>query len=464
MKYLFFFAAVMAILPGTVAMLCNRAWIRRAMLGLTIPVLVFNSTAINFFSHEHYRGTARGMEISIIYIVAVAILLTLTILRGPRNLFPDWGSRLYLVYFLLCLPSLRNADNRLYSFFELWKMVMIYLVFLAVYHYLEFSKGDFDIIMYGILIVVGVNFAIIVLQHFQGIYQVQGVFPHQNSLAMYMLLAGMLFFSRYFNQAEGRRSRLFFIGFCMASAALVRTYSRGAIACYPMSGLLTLYGSIRYKFTFRKIYILLLICVIGAIGVAAFLPRVIERFEKAPAASGQTRKNLAIAAVNMMRDVPYAGVGINNWGIKINPPYNYSRHREGKHYDEDYKDGIVETIYLLVGAECGLPGLFMLLTWFGYYWFSSIRLLRRLRGTPYFYIPAGALGGMSGIFLQSTLEWVLKQQINFMLLAIVFACLSYLNRHCKEIVAEVQAAKEAAAAQKKQETPAASGARIQEGV
>ena len=461
MKYVFFFAAVMAILPGTVAMLCNRSWIRQAMLGITVPVLIFNSTAINFFSHEFYRGTSRGMEISIIYIVAISVLLTLSILRGPRNLFPDWGSRLYLLYFLFCLPSLRNADSRLYSFFELWKMVMIYLVFLAVYHYLEFSKGDFDIIMYGILIVVGVNFAVIVLQHFQGYYQVRGVFPHQNSLAMYMLLAGMLFFSRYFNRTEGWRSKVFFIGFGMASAALVRTYSRGAIACYPMSGLLTLYGSIRYKFTFRKIYILLLILLVGTIGVAAFLPRVIERFEKAPAASGQTRKNLAIAAVNMMRDVPFAGVGINNWGIKINPPYNYSRHREGKHYAADYKDGIVETIYLLVGAECGIPGLFMLLTWFGFYWFSSIRLLRRLRGTPYFYIPAGALGGMSGIFLQSTLEWVLKQQINFMLLAIVFACLSYLNRHCREIVAEAQAAKEAA--RKKTETPAASGARIQEG-
>ena len=431
----------MAILPGTVALLCSRTWIRYAMLGLTMPLLVFNSTAINFFSHEYYRGTSRGMEISIIYIIAFTVLLTLSILRGPRNLFPDWGSRLYLLYFLLCLPSLRNADNLLFSFFELWKMIMIHLVFLAVYHYLEFSKGDFDIIMYGVLIVVSINFAVIVLQHFQGIYQVRGVFPHQNSLAMYMLLAGLLFFSRYFNRTEGWRSKIFFVGFGMASAALIRTYSRGAIACYPMSGLLTLLCSIRYKFTFRKIYIMMLLGVVGMIGVAAFLPRVIERFEKAPEASGQTRKNLAIAALNMMKDVPYAGVGINNWGIKINPPYNYSRHREKMHYNDDHKDGIVETIYLLVGAECGIPGLLLLLTWFGYYWISSIRLLRRLRGTPFFYIPAGALGGMSGIFLQSTLEWVLKQQINFMLLVTVFAGISYLNRHYQEIVAEAQAAK-----------------------
>ena len=440
MKYLFFAAALMSILPGTVALLCERAWLRWAMLGLTVPLLMFNGTAINFFSNEFYRGTARGMEISVIYIVAVTILLTLTILKGPRKLFPDWGSRLYLCYFLCCLPSLSHADNLLFSFFELWKMAMIYLVFLAVYHYLEFSKGDLDVILYGIAIVVAVNFAIIVLQHFQGYYQVRGVFPHQNSLAMYMMVAGLLFFSRYLNCREQWRSRVFLGAFIMASAALVRTYSRGALACYPVGGMVTLLGSVRWQFRLRKIYIMLGLGLVGLVGLLIFLPRIIERFEKAPESSGETRKNLAVAAVNMMKDVPMTGVGINNWGIKINPPYRYSRHREDKHYKDDYKDGIVETVYLLVGAECGIPCLLVLLSWFAYYWITAFRLMKRLRNSPFFYVPAGALGGMTGIFLQSSLEWVLKQQINFMLLITLFAMISYLNKHYRELTADGLAA------------------------
>ena len=433
MKYLFFFAAVLAIMPLTVIMLCEQKAIRWITLGLTIPLLMFNSTAINFFSHETYRGTSRGMEISFIYIIALTILLTLSIIKGPRKIFPDWGSRIYLLYFLFSLPSLNFAENRLFSFFELWKMIMIYLVFLAVYHYLEYSKGDFDIILYGIMTVVVFNFFLVVLQHFRGVYQVYGTFPHQNSLAMYMQLAGMLFFSRYFNMSEGWRSRLFFVAFCCASAALVRTYSRGALACYPIAGCITLFSSIRHKFSVRKVYISLFLAFIGMFALALFMPRIIERFQKAPESSGQTRKNFAVAAVNMMKDHPFAGVGINNWGIKINPPYDYSRHRENMRYAEDYKDGIVETIYLLVGAECGIPCLLILLSWFGYYFLSAFRLMKLLRGTPFFYIPAGALGGMTGIFLQSTLEWVLKQQINFMLLITVFAFISYLNRHYREL-------------------------------
>ena len=53
----------------------------------------------------------------------------------------------------------------------------------------------------------------------------------------------------------------------------------------------------------------------------------------------------------MVRDRPYFGVGLNNWGVVINPPYRYGEHRD---LDDDSKDGIVETIYLLVAAECGL--------------------------------------------------------------------------------------------------------------
>ena len=435
MKYICFIFAVLGIVPSAMILACDRALMRLAMLGLIIPLLMFNSSAINFFSKEFYRGTSRGMEISIIYIVAVIILLALSLRNGRLvNLFPDWGSRIYLLYFAWSLNSLQNAGSMSVSFFELWKMVMIYLVFLAVYHYLEFSNGDFDIILYGIGIVVGVNFLMIVYQHLIGIYQVRGVFPHQNSLAMYMLVVSLIFFSRYFNNVEGWRSRLFFLLFALSSATLIRTYSRGAIACFPLAALMTLLCSIRWHLTMRKLYIMASLTIIGAIGVSAFMPRIIERFEKAPESSGRTRKNLAIAAVNMIQDVPIAGVGVNNWGIKINPPYTYSTHREGGRYNDEFKDGIVETVYLLVCAECGIPGLVLFLSWFGFYFISSFRLLKRLRNTQYYYLPAGILGGMGGILLQSCLEWVLKQQINFMLMMIVFACISYLNRHYRNLI------------------------------
>ena len=435
MKYFFFLAALLGVLPAVILILSNRFWLRWFIPCLLLPVVVFNETAINFYSNEYYRGTSRGLEISIIYLVAGVVLLSFMLLRKPMKIFPDIGSKLYLVYFLLSFPSIMNAENEMFSIFELWKMVMMYLFFLAVYNYLEYSEGDFEIFLISITGVVLIDFFVIIRQHFQGYYQARGVFPHQNSLAMCMMMAGMLFFSRSFNARDGIRSKLYFLVFLVASASLVRTYSRGALFCYPLSGMINFFCSMINRLSFRKLYLTGIMMLIAAVGIIIFLPRVIDRFEKAPESSGETRKNFAIAAANMMRDEPILGVGLNNWGIKINPPYTYSRHRDPKKgYTEDYKDGIVETIYLLVGAECGLPCLAALLCWFGYYWFAAFRLMVRLRGTRFFYVPVGVFAALSGAYLQSTLEWILKQQINFMWLMMFFAFISYLIKHGKELI------------------------------
>ena len=437
MKYLFFISALLGILPAVTLLICERYLIRFAVLGMILPLMLFNQSAINFFSKEMYRGTSRGLEVSLIYIAAATLIITLAILKGMHNPFPDWGSRIYLLYFLLCLPSLRTAGTLSVCIFELWKMVMIYLVFLAVYYYLKFSEGDLDIIIYGVAAVVVVNFFTMLYQHVSGVYQPRGIFPHQNSMAMFMMLAGTLFFSRYFNNREVLKSTFFFIVFGMASVALVRTYSRGAIACYPLGVLITIMFSLRYTFSLRKMYVVTMLAIIAIAGIAYFTPRVINRFKSAPEASAKTRKDLALVARNMIVDKPFRGVGINNWGYAINPPYEYSaQRREENRMPDDAKDGIVETVYLLIAAECGLPCLAAFLCWLGYYWVISIRLLRALRGTPYFYFPVGALGGLTGMMLQSTLEWVLKQQMNFIWMMIVFAILSYFNKYCRKFVPE----------------------------
>lgn len=115
----------------------------------------------------------------------------------------------------------------------------------------------------------------------------------------------------------------------------------------------------------------------------------------------------------------------------MRPPYSYN--------EDERMGGLVETVYLLVAAECGLPCLVVLLVWFGYYLWICLRLLWRLRGSRCFYLPAGLLGGLVAVFLQSLLEWVLKQPLNFLWLIIFFGMLSYLDTHWKELVRQEEA-------------------------
>lgn len=139
----------------------------------------------------------------------------------------------------------------------------------------------------------------------------------------------------------------------------------------------------------------------------------------------------------MIKDEPWRGVGINNWGIKINPPYDYAERAERvNNRGEDFKDGIVETVYLLVGAECGLPALAAMLAWFFWHLYSCFRLCFRLRGTQWFFIPAGLMGGLTIGYMQSCFEWVFRQQLNLICLMFMFALISYLNTNWRKLQKE----------------------------
>ena len=429
MKYLVFLVALLGVLPLGYILTLNRKYMRYAVYAAILPVMMFNQVSINFFSHETYRGTSRGMEVSLVYLLSVAMLIAMLIVYHKKPLFPDTGSKIYLAYFLVCIPSFLNAENGLYSWFELWKMVMMYIVFLTFYYYLYYTR-DFNTVLIAFGIVATVTFLVVVRQHIRGIHQANGFFPHQNSMGMYMCLVAPVFFAYYFNRNKGRRRFLYALFFLLASAACMRTYSRGAMVCLPFGCAVTTLLSLRYQFHMRKIQILLPIFLICFFGALLLLPNIIKRFEHAPKESLMTRRYLAASAWNMMQDEPLIGVGLNNWGIKINPPYPYCKYRyENKRIAKDFKEGIVETSYLLVGAECGFVALGAFLTWLGYYYIVALKLVKKFRRCNYFFIPVGLVGGMSAIYLQSTLEWVMKQQVNFIQMMTLFAALSILYKY-----------------------------------
>lgn len=440
MKYAVFFLALLAMPPLGVVFSFNRRWMKYAIWGMIGALAVYQSTAINFYSYEDYRGSSRGMEVSVVYLLAFAILVAAAIKRRLPKLIPSFGAFLYIVYFLLCLPSYGNAENTLFSWMETWKMIMIYLVYLSVRAYLDMSDGTKALVK-GLAGFAIFNFLLIVKDHLSGVYQPHGAFPHQNGLAMAMHLFANLFFALFL--IGGWRSLLNIAAFVSASACIVRTYSRGALAMVPLSFFLTfvlvLFSAPRGK-KLGMIGRTTPIVLVGLVGLGLMLPRIIERFTEAPEESKNTRIELALCAQEMITDEPWRGVGINNWGIKINPPYEYAE-RAGRKRNRgvDFKDGIVETVYLLVGAECGIPALAMMILWFMSYLVRCIVLSRKLRGTYYAAIPAGVAGGLLACYIQSCLEWVLRQQMNLILLMVLFALLDYLAANADKLKDESKA-------------------------
>jgi O-antigen ligase len=437
MKYAVFAIAALGVPPLAVILSLNRAWMKYAVWAMIGALAVYQNTAINFFSHEHYRGTSRGMEVSVVYLLAAALLLASAVKRKMPGLVPSWGAAIFICYFALCLPSWGTAENTLYCWMETWKMIMLYLTYLSVRAYLKVTD-DVRPVVKGLALFALLNFLLMAKDHLSGVYQPHGVFPHQNGLAMAMHLFANLFFA-YFLAGGWRQSKLNVFAFVAATACIVRTYSRGALAMIPVSFAVTFALSAFVGLKVSKMRILarvVPIAAVGFLGLALMLPRIIERFEKAPEASKNTRVELALCAKEMMTDEPWRGVGINNWGIKINPPYDYAE-RAGRNTNrgEDFRDGIVETVYLLVGAECGIPALAAMILWFLWYLLLCVRLVGKLRGTPYAAIPAGLAGGLVACYLQSCLEWVLRQQMNLILLMFFFAVLDHLSASAARLAA-----------------------------
>lgn len=427
LKYLVFFGMLFFGVPAMVMFACADRRIERWLFGLLVFTgFITNLTSINFFSFETYRGTSRGLEVTIADLIALA-LLTVMMLKIPQKLklmIP--GVWIYGLYIVLAAISIDASAMRIYSYCELWKMFRMLLYFFVVFNYLNW-RSEVLPVLYAFGCMGMITLTMVLYQKYvRHIYQPPGPFEHQNSMAVYMAMIGPLYLSILLNcRTHGAETWFFIVSFVTISGSCLLTLSRGALFFFPLGCMMTMLGSlIAGGFSWRKAKVIGILGAVGLIGALAMLPSVIKRLESAPTASKDTRINLAIAACNMAND-RFFGVGLNNWGVKINPPYTYSEHRTTGRYTDDFKDGIVETIYLLVAAECGWITLGVLLLWFGYYSVQALRLTFACRRDWCFFLPVGMFGGFTANFGQSVLEWVLKQTPNFYELMTMFALTAY---------------------------------------
>ncbi|MBP5672473.1 MAG: O-antigen ligase family protein [Victivallales bacterium] len=426
LKHIIFFFSLCGIAPLALACMVSKTVMRACVFSLPLILAIYQLTAINFGNplDYYYRGTAQGFEFSLIHMIVFSILIAMLVKQWPLKILIP-GVIIYSLYYFICVLSLINSPDFLFSSFELWKMLAFFIVFLTLANYFHLTH-DYDSFIYGLAALVIILFYEALMQkYFYGRVQVKSYFPHQNSLGMFVCLVGPVFLARCLNNKDGLFKTLFFLFVFFASFAMsIFTYSRGTVFGFPFGCAITVFFSTVLNFKTKTIYMLLVMIILGTFVVAYCFPRIISRFENASSASKNTRIMLAVVATNIMKDKPFVGCGVNTWTHSVaKPQYNPFLDPANKSLSGEVQ-GIVETIYLLVGAECGFLGLIMLLCWFFYYLFHALLQGFRWRKTQYFYIMVGLLGGLASNYLQSTLEWVLKQPINFCVLFCCFAMLS----------------------------------------
>ncbi len=455
MKYLVFLCALVVIPPLLTWAFHHWPGLRTGVIPLLI-LLTVKPQDINFISMEWYRGTAKGFEISLVDLLCLGCLGWLCLqnrfqktkavqkLRYQSQFeFYAWppGSTLFALYWCTSALSIVNAAEPLFLAFELFKMLRMYLMFWVCCHWIQSDKQLRVFLRSVALAMLYIFYEMLNQKYLQGMWQARGPFPHQNSLVMYVNLFNCLLFSHVLNQKRGGvLSSLFWLSLlCVGLLCTVFTFSRGGLLFLGLGLGLVLIGSLNPRqLSLRKLSVLALALIAGGLIAWKASDSVKERFDSAPEESMEVRAVLAIAALKMVADKPL-GVGLNHFGLKINPPYSYGDHIPRKETlgpdEEEEKGGLVETVYLMIAAECGWHSLLLYLFLLWSFCFRALRLAIIAKDPWIRALSLGLGAGLVSIYLESCFEWVLKQSNNFyqlmMVLGLILA-LETLNRRQRQ--------------------------------
>lgn len=418
----------------TVAFIPVASWfgIRYRWAERLLVIGTFFSTSylidINFLSMEWYRGDTRGFEFGVTDWMVISLIIVMA--KSPRwrkqklDLFPP-NAPLMLTYFGLALISLVVAYVPVYAGFGVFKLLRGFAVFWVAYNYLR-SEEDVKFILMIFAAIVAMEFLIVLKQRFSGIYRAPGTTPHSNTLAVYVNMFNMLFFSFMLGE-KSKRALIYWACVGMGSLIVLATFSRGALVTmvlgYALVVILSYYDRIKAHKT-RVIGILFLAALPVVVKVA---PAIIDRFLNAPEASGESR-DLANDAAKAMADDHLFGVGINNYSYAINDT-DYIRF-----IDNPVDRGIVHNIYLLHACEMGWPGLIVFLLMIGNFFLIGLRMIGKRRDNTLSYFATGIVVAMFALWFQSLLEWLFRQTyvtVQFFMLAGFLAALPRVDRQMR---------------------------------
>ncbi len=381
-----------------------------------------------------YRGVDRGFGVTVADLIFFGFFLWIVLGRsGDKIIWWPYNTILWQLLIAVSVLSLINTAMPYYGLFTLHKFFRGYLLYWVTVNLVR-KKEDVEAVIYGVLAAVVLETGIVLWAKYithTVVNRSIGSFPHPNSLAMYvdlivptllaLLLAGG--FSKQANKwaVAAIGGGLICVIFSKSRASLVIVTAALAL----VTGL-----SIVLKPSGKKIAIALAgFLVFDLLGLLA-APKIIERFQKAPEASEETRVYFNAAARAMAHDHLF-GVGLNSfsWALAHTDYYWYMYPEErGNVKDEDtFREskmgesrlGTAHHIYYLFAAEIGWPGLAVFVLFLARYYVHNLILLFRARDAYYQAILLGLLVGFTTLHLQGLLEWIFRQTQVFYLFCLL---------------------------------------------
>jgi hypothetical protein len=369
---------------------------------------------------NEYRGHAQGYPFYVVEALALALILGKAFENWNATRLVPPGLWLWFLYCGLALLSIMNAVAPDLALKAAFKTVKIAVVLVAAYNFIRSEKDLHFFLATMSVAVIWQLLLVLKLKYRDGIYQVAGTFEHQNSLSMYINMIAMVLLAAALGPKH-RFSNLYLSAFIACAAIQQSALSRGGLVVFMAATCGVIFFSLAEKVNRRRIAVTLAIGLVGLAGLAKGWNTIIERFqEHANEAGTITRQKLKQASMFMVDDYPL-GIGWNNYGIAINPPFPYGDHIDkwelegGVRPDPNHQKGIEESLFFLILAETGYQGLAAFALFILVFLWRNLKGMWVFRHTLLASVSLGIAMGCANNYAHSLLERVLTQPRNLML-------------------------------------------------
>jgi len=423
---------------------------------------------VNFLSHYWYRGTSRGLEFSLLDLLAISVFAGSFLKPRPGESRCYWPASfgLMLLFFLYASLSVLFSDPKLYGVFELSKMVRGCFFFLAAALYVR-TQRELGILVFALACAVCFEGVWALKQKLiGGIYRAPGTLEHENSLSMYICLVAPIFVAAATSSLPKLLRVFSTIAIVAAALCSVLTISRAGIPIFALVMLGVTAFCVSWHITLKKVLAtgLVGLCLAGMCFKSwdSLKERYAEAtFKDEYLDDQQEGRGYYFRVAKVIVEDKFFGVGLNNWsywvskkyGAIVGRPYDdYGEVRGNKPDDQTIEELVwaapAHNLAALTVGELGVPGLMLFaLLWLR--WFQmGLRFLFKRTPDAMYRLGVGLFFCTCGIFLHSLTEWTFRQShifLTFNILIGTLASLCYAKRHAHRTAVEVATVPESTA-------------------
>jgi O-antigen ligase len=342
-----------------------------------------------------WPGVVKGIEVTIVDIIALAIILATRPVRTPLGLKIGLG-----IFASALILSAMMAEKLTPAIFYIWQFCRAIAVFLAVARATAAQNGAPFALVAGIGTATLVEAVVATKQYLGGNLAAGGTLGHRNILGLTSHFAVMPAFALLL---AGRRT-LSAIAVVTAGAVIALTGGgRATIGLFGIGVVVTTILSIRHKKTSRKSMMAGVAVLLLVLSAPAMMWAVARRSVAARISSDEERSAMTAAARMMIADHPL-GVGPNQYLFVANLG-GYSE-RAGVAWNYANRSAPVHNSYLLVWAELGLVGLIGLLTMIFSVVVVGLKAMRRLVWDERSELMIGTLATVIVVSVHIAFEWL----------------------------------------------------------